>query len=53
MVRPSDISQSYLNPAKAKKQLGWVAQKNVYEVIDSMLVNVENMNHGKLPLILA
>jgi GDPmannose 4,6-dehydratase len=47
LVRPSDISQSYLSPAKAKKQLGWAAHKNVYDVIDSMLVNVENMNHGK------
>lgn len=47
LVRPTDISQSYLNPAKAKKKLGWTAQKNVYAVIDSMFVNVENMNQGK------
>jgi GDPmannose 4,6-dehydratase len=43
LVRPSDISQSYLSAAKAETQLGWKAHKTVYEVIDSMFVRVENM----------
>ena len=48
LIRPADLRESYGNPAKAAKELGWVARHDMYDVV-RMMSDAE-ANNGQIAL---